>query len=89
MRLLIKNIDHLKILPPPDFKIVEVVGRRNLDRARPLLRVGILVRDDRDFAPYQRQDDRFADDVLVALIVRDELRRRCPPAWSRAVWWRL
>ncbi|GBE44642.1 hypothetical protein BMS3Bbin10_02745 [bacterium BMS3Bbin10] len=67
--MLIENIDHFQILPPPDLEVVEVMGRGYLDGAGPLFRVGILIRDNRDFTPHQRQENRFADQVLVALII--------------------
>ena len=53
-----------------DLEVVEVVRRRDLDRARALLRVGVAVGDDRDLAPDQRQHDGLADQSLIALIVR-------------------
>ena len=52
-----------------DLEVVEVVRRRDLDRARTLLGIGIVIGDDRNFAPDQRQDDRLADQGLIALVV--------------------
>ena len=52
-----------------DLEIVEVVRRRDLDRARALLGVGIFVGDDRNPPADQRQDHVLADEMLVALVV--------------------
>ncbi len=52
-----------------DLEIVEVVRRRDLDRARALLRIGIIVGDDFDLAADQRQDHVVADQLLIALIL--------------------
>ena len=52
-----------------DLEIVEVVGRRDLDRAGAFLGVGIFVGDDRDAPADQRQDHVLADQMLVALVV--------------------
>ena len=59
-----------KFVPLADLEVVEVVRRRDLDRARALLGIGIFVGDDRNFAPDQRQDHVLADERLVALVVR-------------------
>ncbi len=53
-----------------DFKVVRVVRRGDLYRSGTLFRVRIWVSDDRDFLPYQRQDDFFADNRLVAFVIR-------------------
>ena len=52
-----------------DLEIVEVVARRDLDRAAAELRVGMLVGDDRDQPPGDRQLDLLADQRGVALVV--------------------
>ena len=69
-RVGVENVDHVEVLPAADLEVVEVVGRRHLDRARALLRVGIVVGNDRQLAADQRQDRHLADQVLVALVVR-------------------
>ena len=53
-----------------DLEIVEVMRGRDLDRAGPLLGIGIFVRDDRDPAPDQRQEHVQAVQVAKARIVR-------------------
>ncbi len=52
-----------------DLEIVEVVGRRDLDRARPFFGIGIGVGDDRHQPPDQRQADSSAGQALIARIV--------------------
>ena len=68
--LLIEHADLRQIVPPADLEIVEVVRRRDLDRARAFFRIGIVVGDDRNSASDQRQNHMLADQVRVALIVR-------------------
>ncbi len=63
-------------MPLPHLEIVEVVRRRDLHRARALLRIGVFVGNDGNTPPDQRQDDVLADQRLVALIVRMH-RDRC------------
>ena len=52
-----------------DLEVVEVVPRRDLDRARAELRVGMLVGDDRDQPAGDRLPDLLADQRRVALVV--------------------
>ena len=52
----IEHVDQRQVVAPPDLEVVEVVGGRDLDRAGALLRIGILVGDDRDAPADQRQD---------------------------------
>ena len=53
-----------------DIEIVEIMGRRDLDRAGALLGVGILIGNDRDAAGRPAAASTIlADQVLVALIV--------------------
>ena len=47
-RLGVENIDLLKRVALADFKIVEVMGRSNLDCARSLFRIGIIIPDNRN-----------------------------------------
>ena len=53
-----------------DLEVVEVMRRRDLDRARALLGIGVVVTNDRDLAADQRQDDFTADQMLIALVLR-------------------
>jgi hypothetical protein len=65
-----KDVDGLEIVPPADLEVVEVVRGGDLDRAGALLRIGILVGDDRDAAIHERQDRVAPDEIAVALVVR-------------------
>ena len=49
-RMLIKNIDHRQIMPPPDFEIVEIMRGGDFHRARTLFRVGMFIKHDRECA---------------------------------------
>ena len=53
-----------------NLKVVRVVRRRNFYRAGTELFVDIFVRYNRDFAPNERENQRFANKVRVAFIVR-------------------
>ena len=53
-----------------DFEVVEVMRRRDLDRAGAGGLVRVVVTDDRDAASDQRQDNMLADQVLVADVFR-------------------
>ena len=84
--LLVEHADLRQAVPLADLEIVEVVRRRDLDRARALFGIGIVVADDRDAAADQRQDDVLADQMAVALVRPDAPRPRYRRAWSRAAW---
>jgi len=49
-------------------KIVEIVGRSDLDRAAAEGRIGVFVGDDGDGAIDQRQEQLFTDQMLIAFI---------------------
>ena len=79
LALRIEDIDRsraLGLMPLADLEIVEVVRWRDLDRAGALLRIGILVGDDRDQAPDQRQPKTLAEQMLIARVVRMHRDRR-------------
>jgi hypothetical protein len=63
------DVDKPQPVPAPDLEIVEVVRRRDLDRAGALLGIGICVGDDRDAPPDERQDGVASDQIPVALVV--------------------
>ena len=65
----IEDVDLFKVVAPAEFEVVEVVGRRDLDRAAAELLVDIFVGDDRDLAVHQRQQHLFADQVGVAFVL--------------------
>ena len=60
---LVEHADLRQVVPPADLEIVEVVRRRDLDRARAFFRIGIFVGDDRNAAADQRQDHVLADQM--------------------------
>ena len=78
-RLPVQDVDRARafgLVPLADFEVVEVVRRRDLDRAGPLLGIGIGVADDRDQAADERQADPLADQMPVTLVVRVHRHRR-------------
>ena len=64
-----KNVDHRQSVPTGDLEIVEVMRRGDLDRAGPLLGIGIGVGDDGDAAADQRQNRVLPDQIAIALVV--------------------
>ena len=68
-RIGIEDVDHLQPMAPADLEIVEVMGRRDLDRAAAGLGIGIIVGDDGDQPVHQRQAHHLADQRLVALVL--------------------
>ena len=65
----IEHADLRQVVPLADLEVVEVVRRRDLHRAGALLRIGVVVADDRNAAADQRQDRGLADQVLELLVV--------------------
>ena len=59
-----------RLWPQADLKVVRVVRRGDLDDAGAEVHLDIVVADNRNLAANQRQDDRLADQVLVALVLR-------------------
>ena len=57
------------LVPLADLEVVEVVGRRDLDRARAFLGIGVFVRHDRDQATDKRQPNLPSDQMPVALVI--------------------
>ncbi len=64
------HLDLGKRLTPPDLVVVRVVRGRHLHRPAPHLRIGRLIRHDRNLSPDQGQRHVLADGVLEALVVR-------------------
>ena len=77
-----------KRVPLADLEIVEVVRRRDLDRAGALLRVGIFVGDDRDQPADERQTAPSPTRSRVALVVRMHGDAGVAEHGLRAAWWR-
>ncbi len=67
--LLVEHVDARQRVAVADLEVVEVVRRRDLHRARALVRIGIFIGDDRNFAADQRQDHVLADEIRVALVL--------------------
>ena len=59
--LLVEHADLRQAVALADLEVIEVVRRRDLDRARALFGIGIVVGNDRNPAPDQRQDHVLAD----------------------------
>lgn len=53
-----------------DEKVVRVMRRGDFHAAGPEFLVDILVRDDGDFPPDERQNQRFADEFGITLVLR-------------------
>ena len=58
--VIIHDADLLQVMTQTHFKIVRVMGRRDLHRAGPELLIDIAVRDHGDSASHQRQDQHLA-----------------------------
>ena len=70
MSRVIEHVDQRQTVPAPDFEIVEVMRRRDLDSARALFRIGVLIGND-GYAPAdQRQDRGLADQMFEPLVLR-------------------
>ena len=83
-RVAVEDVDERQAVAPADLEIVEVVRRRDLDRAAAGRGIGILVGDDGNAAADQRQDRVTPDEMRDSARPRDAPRRRYRPAWSRA-----
>ena len=68
--VIVHDLDLLKPVALPDKEVVRVVGGRDLHAARTEADLHIVVGDDRDLSADDRQDQRLADKVGVALVVR-------------------
>ena len=66
----VEHVDQRQMVPAADLEVVEVVRRRDLDRAGALLGIGVVVADDRNAPADQRQDRVLADQVLELLVLR-------------------
>ncbi len=65
----VEDVDHRQIVALADLEIVEIMRRRDLDRARSLLRVGIEIGDDRNQAVGDGQTHLLADQIDITLIL--------------------
>ena len=65
----IEDVDHLEPMAAADLEVVEVMRRRDLDGARTLLGIGVLIGDDRDAPADDGEDGALADQIPVAAVV--------------------
>ena len=70
LRLEVEDPSGSSTVPLADLPVVEVVRRRDLHAAGAEFLVDVVVGDDRDRAPGERQRDLLADETRVALVVR-------------------
>ena len=68
--IVVEHQNLLQIMAQTHLKVVRVVARRGLDTAGTELLVDIIVGKDRNLTADDRQDCLFADQVLIALVVR-------------------
>ena len=68
--LAVEHVDERQVVAAADLEVVEVVRRRDLDRAGALLRIGIFIGDDRDATSDQREDRLLPHEMAIALVVR-------------------
>ncbi|MNM56682.1 hypothetical protein D3C81_678590 [compost metagenome] len=68
--VLVEDVQQRQVVALADFVVVEVVGRGDLHAAGTELGVAVVIGDDRDAAADQWQFDEFADQCLVAFVVR-------------------
>ncbi len=70
VRVAVENIDQRQVVALADFVVVEVVRRGDFHTAGTEFRVHVIVGNDGDQAVGERQADLFADQMLVARILR-------------------
>ena len=66
----IDDDDLRQIVPQSHLKVVRVVRRRHLDRARPKCGIDIGVGKERDAPSHDGQNQRFPDEMFVPFVVR-------------------
>ena len=64
----IENVDLRQVVAAADFKIVEVMRRRNLHRAGALFHIGVIIRYDRNETTDQRQHHVLANQMTIAIV---------------------
>jgi hypothetical protein len=64
------DVDHYQVVALAHGVVVKVVGGGDLDAATAFFRVGVGVGENGNASAYQREVNEFANQVLVALIVR-------------------
>ena len=66
----VEHVDDIEVVAAAHLEVVEVVGRRDLHRARALLGIGIVVGDDGEPTADQRQHRLAPDEAPIALVLR-------------------
>ena len=64
------DVDLLQVMALTDFKVIEVVSRRNLHAAGTELFIHIIVSDDGDFSVCQRKLQFLSDQIFIAFVFR-------------------
>ena len=64
------DVDFGQLVAAADFEVVDIVRGRNFQSAGAELAIDVGVRDDGNFAIRERQMDHFADELLIALVLR-------------------
>ena len=67
--VLCENVDDRQVMPCTYLKVVRIVCRCDLYNARTELHINIAVRNNRYLPVDKRQENRFADNVLVSLVL--------------------
>ncbi len=66
----VHDVQRFKSRTLSDAEVIDIMGRRDLDRARPLGRIGIVVSHDRNAAAGDRQGHELADQTRIAFVFR-------------------
>ena len=72
----VQDIDLAQIVALADFEVIEIMRRRDLDRTGTRFRIGIVIRNDRNMTPDQRQDHIISDQSMIARVVRIDRNTR-------------
>ena len=72
----IKNVNHRQIVTLADFKIVKIMRGCNLNRAAAFFRIGIRIGNNRNRAACDRKNNKFSDQILIALVIGMNRNRR-------------
>ena len=67
--LIVQDPNHFQIMTQTDFKVIGIMGRSHLDAAGAEFHFGIVIRNHRDFLVHQRQNNHFANNILVAIVI--------------------
>ena len=65
-----KGVNYLKVMPQTDLEVIRIMSRSNLNTACSEVHFNIFIRNDGNLPVDDRQNKRFADNILVSLVVR-------------------